>query len=36
MVVSMVQKSEALQTLDNNETTQKGAEKCDVSGVTVG
>jgi hypothetical protein len=32
----MVQKCEALRTLDNVETTQKLAEKCGVGGVTVG
>ena len=36
MAVSMVQKCEALQTLDNVETTQKLAEKCGVGRVTVG
>ena len=35
VVVSMVQKCEALQTLDV-ETTQKLAEKCGVGGVIVG
>jgi hypothetical protein len=36
VVVSMVQKYEALQTLDNVKTTQKLAEKCGVGGVTFG
>lgn len=36
VVVSIVQKCEALQTLDNVETTQKLAGKCGVGGVTVG
>jgi hypothetical protein len=32
----MVQKREALQTLDNDKTTQKLAQKYGVCGVTVG